>query len=106
MYRSIWSALNKIIQYEGFHVLFNGLGASMLGISHTIIFFPLYEGCKKWLKRNDPSKSLSTYQIFFSATLSKIITSSLTYPHEVIRARSQDFRRGDEGNARLSTIIS
>lgn len=78
--------------------LYQGLGASMIGVSHPLIYFPLYEKSKIYLKESwdtdnpDPNK-LSTRYILISAVTCKAITSAITYPHEVLRARLQDFRK-------------
>lgn len=69
----------------------------MLGIMHPLIYFPLYEKAKIYLKKNwdksnpDPD-TLSSRFILISAVFCKAATSALTYPHEVIRARLQDVR--------------
>jgi len=35
-----------IVHNEGFFALWKGMAASMLGISHVVIYFPLYERLK------------------------------------------------------------
>lgn len=73
----------------------------MLGIMHPLIYFPLYEKAKIYLKKNwdthnaDPD-ALSSQFVLISAVFCKGASSALTYPHEVIRARMQD-ARGYEG---------
>ena len=86
MFRVMRDIQNK----EGFLALFKGLSASMLGISHVLIYFPLYERTKQMfrnmynLKETD---NLGAKNVFLSAVISKSITTSITYPHEVMRAR-------------------
>ena len=69
----------------------------MFGVSHPLIYFPLYEKSKIYFKRNwdrdnaDPD-SLSSRWVLISAITCKAITSACTYPHEVVRARMQDVR--------------
>ena len=72
--------------------LYNGLGASMLGLSHPLIYFPLYELSKiyfrdNWDTENPDPENLSSQYVMISAITCKAITSALTYPHEVLRAR-------------------
>jgi hypothetical protein len=83
--------------------LFAGLTASILGISHALIYFPLYEKSKLFFRKHfePPGKDkLSNRYVFASAIFSKsnliyyspifillVISSALTYPHEVLRAR-------------------
>jgi solute carrier family 25 folate transporter 32 len=80
----------KIASEEGVRALFAGLTASILGISHALIYFPLYEKTKLYFRNNFEKKNsekLSSKYIFMSAIFSKFISSALTYPHEVLRAR-------------------
>lgn len=64
----------------------------MIGIMHPLIYFPLYEKAKIYFKRewdqgnNDPD-ALSSQYVLISAVFCKAITSAMTYPHEVLRAR-------------------
>ena len=108
---------------------FKGLQASLLGLSHIMIQFPLYEALKRDLVRSvdgggggggaaaggggasgvgsgeaalrggEPSKpGVSTSgvgPIVAAAAISKLIASSVTYPHEVIRSRLQFDRSGE-----------
>lgn len=78
-----------IAKQEGFLTLYNGLSASMIGVLHPLIYFPLYEKSKLYFKKNfDPDReTLSSRYVFISAIMCKALTSLLTYPHEVIRAR-------------------
>ena len=70
----------------------------MLGIAHPLIYFPLYEKSKIYFQRewdtDNPDKdNLSSRFVVIGAVMSKAITSFLTYPHEVLRARMQDIRK-------------
>jgi len=82
------NTFRQILSQEGFKALYKGLGPSMLGIFHVIIQFPLYERLKLMQKehRADPS---TPWQIFLASTASKVVASTATYPHEVIRTRLQ-----------------
>lgn len=54
--------------------LFSGLTASILGISHALIYFPLYEKSKIFFLENceSPGKEkLSSRYVFLSAIFSK-----------------------------------
>ena len=70
----------------------------MIGVSHPLIYFPLYEKSKIYFKENwdkdnsDPDKLSSRY-VAISTIWCKAATSFLTYPHEVLRARMQDTRK-------------
>lgn len=93
LFKNIW----LIWQREGFFTLYNGLSASMLGVMHPLIYFPLYEKSKIYFKEhwdgaNPDPHHLSSQYILVSTVVCKGITSAMTYPHEVLRARMQDVR--------------
>ena len=54
------------------------------------IQFPLYEACKSWFEtraletRN--TKDLNTLELVTASAVSKMIASTATYPHEVLRS--------------------
>ena len=50
MYKGIFHSIIKIGREEGARALFSGLTASILGISHALIYFPLYEHWKMFFK--------------------------------------------------------
>ena len=79
-------AILQIVKEEGFGALFKGLSASMIGLTHVVIYFPLYEQTKEYLKRRNKTERLSDWDIFVATTFSKTVTSCLSYPHEVIRS--------------------
>ena len=73
----------------------------MMGIAHPLIYFPLYEKSKiyfaeVWDTQNSDPNNLSSRYVVIGAVTSKAITSFLTYPHEVLRARMQDFRKYED----------
>lgn len=54
------------------------------------IQFPLYEACKSWfaqraLQTRD-NKDLNTLELVTASAVSKMIASTATYPHEVLRS--------------------
>ncbi|KAJ3035392.1 hypothetical protein HK097_004221, partial [Rhizophlyctis rosea] len=93
-YTSVPHAVKTIIKDEGWTALYKGFFPSLLGISHVAVQFPLYEKFKVILKRQEqskdpPRKDLTAYHIFLASSASKIIASTITYPHEVLRTRLQ-----------------
>lgn len=38
--------MRAIVKEEGFLALYKGLGASVIGLSHVAIYFPIYENLK------------------------------------------------------------
>lgn len=106
-YKSIIGSVYKIYSNEGFFALYAGLSASILGLSHVWIYFPLYEALKSYFKTtyhwND--ESLSSKFIVWSSISAKLMTSWITYPHEVVRSRQQDIRSFDKQSKGLIQVI-
>ena len=72
----------------------------MMGVVHPIIFFPLYESLKFYLKNNfeDPnSDKLSNKFVVLSTVCSKVVACAASYPPEVIRSRMMYEKIGVEG---------
>ena len=74
-----------MMQTEGIKVFWQGLSASMLGLVHVVVYFPLYEYLKKQYSKEN-SNSINPWDVFKCTMVAKTVTSMLTYPHEVIRA--------------------
>ncbi|KAM9970737.1 hypothetical protein ACTFIR_002601 [Dictyostelium discoideum] len=89
-YRGIVHSMVSIYHEEGFRGLYKGLGPSLLGVLHVGVQFPLYEKFKSILKERNKNKELGIVEIMIASSVSKIIASIVAYPHEVLRARSQD----------------
>ncbi|KAI8911770.1 mitochondrial carrier domain-containing protein [Gorgonomyces haynaldii] len=88
-YRSTLDGLVTLARKEGVQALYKGIGPTLLGVSHVAIQFPLYEQFKRYLARdNDPSR-MDSRSILLASAAAKLIASSITYPHEVIRTRLQ-----------------
>lgn len=95
---SIFSVMKQIYHKEGFTALYRGMGASLIGVSNPIVFFPVYEMMKFYLKNNfeDPSaEKLSSKYLIASTITGKIFANGISYPHQVIRARLQYEKVGD-----------
>lgn len=62
----------------------------MIGVLHPLVFFPTYEKMKIYFKTHfepEDAPRLSSKYIFVASTLSKVFSSFVSYPHEVLRSR-------------------
>lgn len=81
-FRSIW-------REEGVRAFYRGSAASILGLFHVGVYFPLYERLKLVLHSSSDNRDFS---VFLASGISKLIATTLTYPHEVIRTRLQAYQ--------------
>jgi len=87
-YRHTGDAIMRIYRQEGLSGFYRGLLPSLLGVTHVCIQFPLYEHFKAINKPADGS-DLSKSTILLCSSSSKMLASTITYPHEVVRTRLQ-----------------
>jgi solute carrier family 25 folate transporter 32 len=94
-YSSTFDAARKMYQTEGFLSFYSGLTPALLGLTHVAVQFPAYEYLKTKFTgqgmgvHGDGSERSHWLGILSASVLSKILASSATYPHEVIRTRLQ-----------------
>ncbi|KAJ1728097.1 hypothetical protein LPJ61_004221 [Coemansia biformis] len=88
-YSSMWHAVKVIHAAEGWRGFYKGLGSSLLGVAHVAVQFPLYEHLK-FCFGVDADRQLESSRILLASAVSKMVASSVTYPHEVIRTRLQN----------------
>jgi len=105
-YSSTLDAARKMYTTEGIRSFYSGLTPALLGLSHVAVQFPTYEFLKKKFTgqgmgqapSNSGDKQAHWFGILSASILSKILASSATYPHEVIRTRLQTQRRPVPGS--------
>ncbi|WIA09470.1 hypothetical protein OEZ85_008871 [Tetradesmus obliquus] len=87
-YRGTFDALARITREEGLRGLYSGLAPSMAGICHVAIQFPLYEASKlnAATRRGCRTDELSASELVVTSAFSKMVASTITYPHEVVRS--------------------
>ncbi|KAJ4302387.1 hypothetical protein N0V88_002531 [Collariella sp. IMI 366227] len=100
-YKSTWDAARKMYTTEGILSFYSGLTPALLGLTHVAVQFPAYE----FLKMKFTGRAMGAapaagqedkahwFGILGASIMSKIMASSATYPHEVIRTRLQTQRR-------------
>lgn len=104
-YHSTLDAARKMYTTEGIRAFYSGLTPALLGLTHVAVQFPAYEYLKTKFTgqgmgaagTNDDPK-VHWFGILSASILSKMMASSATYPHEVIRTRLQTQRRPMAGS--------
>jgi solute carrier family 25 folate transporter 32 len=110
-YKSTFDAARKMYTTEGILSFYSGLTPALLGLTHVAVQFPTYEFLKTKFTgqgmggaAGDQNAKPSFMGTFAASVLSKIIASSATYPHEVIRTRLQTQRRPTPGQEHLQGL--
>lgn len=88
-YPSMISGLRSIWRGEGYRGLFHGLVPALAGVSHGALYFMAYEKLKEGRRRSRNNEPLTNLDTIFTSSLSKVFAGSLTYPHQLVRARMQ-----------------
>ncbi|CAD8149582.1 unnamed protein product [Paramecium pentaurelia] len=105
-YTSVFRGLITLYKEEGFLALYKGLGATVLGLSHVAVQFPIYERLKQ--NYTDKNGQLLPVDILKASILSKSIAVLVTYPHVVIRTRLHDnktvYKNGLRSRVRIIDI--
>ncbi|KAL4723725.1 hypothetical protein ACLX1H_009369 [Fusarium chlamydosporum] len=98
-YKSTLDAARKMYTSEGLISFYSGLTPALLGLTHVAVQFPTYEYLKTRFtgqgmgESNEEDNDSHVFGILGASILSKILASTATYPHEVIRTRLQTQRR-------------
>lgn len=105
-YRHTVHALESIYKNEGLKGFYKGLIPSLVGVTHVVIQFPLYERLKLKMKKAENGE-LSTLSLLACSSISKMMASVSTYPHEVVRTRLQIERRyhHDIDNKKILAVV-
>ncbi len=88
---------------EGIGSFYSGLTPALLGLSHVAVQFPAYEYLRRKFtgkgmgEMDDDNGHTHWFGVLAASIMSKIMASSATYPHEVIRTRLQTQRRPTPG---------
>jgi len=111
-YRSTLDAARKMYTTEGITSFYSGLTPALLGLTHVAVQFPAYEYLKTKFTGRPMGAAPEEGQddkahwlgVLSASILSKIMASSATYPHEVIRTRLQTQRKPMPGQEYLQGL--
>ncbi|KAI1389814.1 mitochondrial carrier [Hypoxylon trugodes] len=109
-YRSTLDAARKMYSSEGVLSFYSGLTPALLGLTHVAVQFPAYEFLRKKFtgqamgEMTGDDKQSHWLGVLSASIMSKIMASSATYPHEVIRTRLQTQRRPTPGSEYLQGL--
>lgn len=109
-YRSTLDAARKMYSSEGILSFYSGLTPALLGLTHVAVQFPVYEFLRKKFtgqsmgEMGDNDEQSHWFGVLSASVMSKIMASSATYPHEVIRTRLQTQRRPAPGSEFLQGL--
>jgi len=111
-YDNVLDAIRKMYRHEGLRSFYSGLTPAMIGLTHVAVQFPLYEafkaeltGMKAGVNETAEERAKHFWGLALSVFLSKIIASTATYPHEVVRTRLQTQQRAYTSGAHGSESI-
>ncbi|KAI0179093.1 mitochondrial carrier [Hypoxylon sp. FL1284] len=109
-YNSTLDAARKMYSSEGVLSFYSGLTPALLGLTHVAVQFPVYEYLRMKFtgqamgEMSGTDKQSHWLGVLSASILSKIMASSATYPHEVIRTRLQTQRRPTPGSEFLQGL--
>ncbi|VEU23748.1 DEKNAAC105015 [Brettanomyces naardenensis] len=111
-YNGTFDAFRKMYKEEGIGSFYRGLLPSYFGLVHVAIQFPLYENLKKWFRIQDymsPDVKERDVMMFLkfvlASSLSKMIASAVTYPHEIVRTRMQMYSNSGLGENQFIGVL-
>jgi solute carrier family 25 folate transporter 32 len=98
-YKGTLDAFRTIFRKEGMRGLYSGLFPSLMGIAHVAIQFPLYESLKHeaTMLRQCKPEDLHPLDLVILSGVAKVVASTATYPHEVLRSQMHVSKAGATG---------
>ena len=90
-YPGMMYGLRAIYKTEGICGFFHGLIPTLAGVSHGALYFMAYEKLKLWRRTSKPDQILTNLDTILASSLSKTFAGTLTYPHQLVRARLQTY---------------
>jgi len=103
--KTILQTIQSLYAEGGVLVFWKGISASLFGLTHVAIQFPVYEFLKDEARQRSKTGHESPMDLLFASGLSKMTASLLTYPHEVIRSRLMDTRSSTHAFKILALVV-
>lgn len=100
-YTGTVDAFRTMYREEGFRVFYLGLTPSLFGLLHVGIHFPVYEKLKRVLHTEQEDQDGKLWRLIVASSFSKMVASTITYPHEILRTRMQI--QADRSNIRFKS---
>ncbi|KAL7536776.1 hypothetical protein ACHAXR_008124 [Thalassiosira sp. AJA248-18] len=100
----VMSTVRGLYKEGGVPIFWRGLSASLLGLGHVGIQFPVYERLKAEARKRSSNGEETPIDLLIASGLSKMTAAVITYPHEVIRSRMMDARGPVAGKNVVSVL--
>ena len=95
-YKSIINGISNIYENEGLKGFYRGLVPALFNVAQGAVQLSIYDLLKRQISDNDDNdvndgnnKSLTTIQYVYSSSISKMLSTSIFYPLQMIRSRLQ-----------------
>ena len=103
-YPSMTYGLKAIYREDGWRGYFRGLIPSLAGVTHGAIFFMAYEKLKADRTQMKSGEKLGNMENLVASGLAKIFAGVITYPHQTIRSRMQNYNSAASTSANLGVV--
>ena len=105
-YPGLISGLGSIYRIEGVRGFFHGLTPTLVGVSHGSLYFLAYEKLKQWRRQSKKTTELTNVDTLVTSSLSKVFAGTLTYPHQLVRARMQTYDPSNTAPVRSIGVVN
>jgi adenine nucleotide transporter 17 len=86
-YNDLMAGIQYVAKHEGWRALWSGTQASILLTINPAIQFSVYESLKRYLTKIYVSEKPSVFYFFFLGALSKLISTCITYPLQLVQTK-------------------
>jgi len=103
-YANMLQGSRRIWREDGVRGFWRGFTPGLFGIVQTAVQFALYDTMKSRARQRTDSEITTSEFILFSGS-SKLISTILTYPYQVVRSRMQIYKSKDVYGSPVDVII-